>query len=117
MIAEWIGRGGRVAVVEQISPVELARRLAASAPPLLLDVRSPEEFARDGHIAGSRLLPLSSLAQRMDEVPRGRMVVVICRSGARSAAVCELLATRGYEGIANLRGGIQAWGLLGLPLQ
>jgi rhodanese-related sulfurtransferase len=80
---------------------------------LLLDVREPDEFA-EVHAAGARLLPLSDLTARADEVPRDRAVLVICRSGARSARAVEWLNERGASA-TNVAGGTLAWVEAGLP--
>jgi phage shock protein E len=64
---------------------------------LLLDVRTPAEFA-EGHIPGAKNIPVQELAARINEVgPRDRHVVIYCRSGARSAAAAQLLTRAGYH--------------------
>lgn len=95
---------------------ELKRRLDAGERPLLLDVRSPEEFAHDGHIAGARLLPLPVLAMRLDELPKETPIVCVCRSGNRSQVACELLARQGFQ-VTNLSDGMLGWHRAGLPTQ
>ncbi len=75
---------------------------------VILDVRTPAEYAA-GHIAGATLLPVQSLAARLDEVPRDRPVYVHCQGGKRSARASRLLAGAGYTNIRNMRGGILAW--------
>lgn len=82
----------------------------------LLDVREPEEWAA-GHVAGSVHLPLSEFAGRVGEVPPadGTPLVVVCRSGHRSAAVAAWLAGAGWDA-ANLDGGLVAWQAAGRPL-
>lgn len=60
--------------------------MAAKEKLFILDVRSPQEFRGDGHIAGATLIPLGELATRLKNVPTDRMVVTVCRSGARSGA-------------------------------
>ena len=61
--------------VKTITPAELAQRLAEANPPLVVDVRMPDEYAHDGHIAGSRLLPLPVLLKRSDELPQDQEIV------------------------------------------
>lgn len=80
---------------------------------LLLDVREPDEFA-EVHAAGAQLLPLSDLTERVAEVPLDRPVLVICRSGARSARAVEYLNERGGQA-TNVAGGTLAWVAAGLP--
>ena len=81
----------------------------------LLDVRTPGEWA-DGHIPGSLLIPMNQVPGRLSEVPKGRKVVVVCASGARSAAVARFLAQNGYPWVANYEGGVYDWQRRGLPL-
>lgn len=81
----------------------------------ILDVREPAEFDGPlGHIPGARLLPLGSLVDRIDEVPRDRPVVAVCRAGGRSAQATVLLRKAGLERVANLPGGMLRWRALDL---
>ena len=83
----------------------------------LLDVRSAEEFNRpDGHIGGSRLIPLPELEARCGELPPDRPVVVLCHSGSRSALATQQLIKAGHTRVANLHGGLSRWIAEGYPL-
>jgi len=82
----------------------------------LLDVRTPGEFRR-GHIPGAVLIPMREVPRRLGEIPRDRKVVVVCASGARSAAVAGFLDRQGYPWVANYAGGVFAWVQAGLPLE
>lgn len=95
---------------------DLQRKIAQGEQLLILDVRSPDEYAHDGHIASSRLLPLPALAHRASELPRDRTIVCVCRSGARSQAACELLARQGFTKVSNLSGGMIGWRRAGLSI-
>jgi glyoxylase-like metal-dependent hydrolase (beta-lactamase superfamily II)/rhodanese-related sulfurtransferase len=109
-----------VAAAEAISAAELAERLAGARPPLILDVREPEEFVGDlGHIEGALLVPLDSLQQRLPKLAgyHERPVAVICRAGARSASACAILEHAGFAHVSNLTGGMLAWSEAGLPVQ
>ena len=76
----------------------------------ILDVREPDEFSGAlGHIAGAKLIPLGSLSGRFPEIDKQRPVVVVCRSGARSAQATVLLRNAGFEKVANLAGGMLRW--------
>jgi DMSO/TMAO reductase YedYZ molybdopterin-dependent catalytic subunit/rhodanese-related sulfurtransferase/glyoxylase-like metal-dependent hydrolase (beta-lactamase superfamily II) len=79
----------------------------------LLDVREPEEW-NQGHAAGALLVPMGEIQARRDEIPADRRVVVVCRSGGRSAAVTDSLRAQGYDAL-NLTGGMCAWTAAGLP--
>lgn len=97
--------------MRQLSVADLAALLAdpQREPPLLLDVREPWEFGVC-HIAGSQLMPMNSVPARCAELDRARETVVICHHGGRSAQVCMFLERQGFERVANLAGGVDAWG-------
>lgn len=103
--------------INQITAGEVTQRLDAGEPLFLLDVRSPMEYQFDGHISGSRLLPLNTLSQRLSELPGNQPIIVICRSGNRSQFACEQLAAQGFDNVSNLTGGMFAWKMAGLPTQ
>ena len=78
----------------------------------LLDVRHRDEWDA-GHIEGAQHIPLGELAARLDELPRDRVVVCVCRSGGRSDTAARGLSRMGVEA-ENLDGGMQAWAKAGL---
>jgi rhodanese-related sulfurtransferase len=81
----------------------------AEAGALVLDVRSPEEFAQ-GHVPGAKNIPHDQVARRAAELgPTSTPIVVYCRSGRRSAAAIETLKELGYERLWNA-GGYAGWG-------
>lgn len=79
-----------------VSPAAVAEITARDDAPLLLDVRSPEEFAQ-GHLPGAVLIPHNQLADRLDEIGRDRWVLVYCRSGRRADVAQEILENAGIE--------------------
>ena len=85
------------------------------APHMLLDVRTPQEFA-SGHIAGAENIALQSLPQRIGDIPQDRPIVIYCRSGSRSRSAARVLAQAGYVDVYDL-GGIIKWQASGLPVQ
>lgn len=87
---------------------QLADLLEEGARLFLLDVRTPAEF-RAEHIPGAKLIPLQELPGRMGEVPKDRDVVVVCRSGSRSAVAASILTKAGFPRVYNLTGGMLAW--------
>ena len=101
--------------IQNITSVDLYKRLQTDEPLLVLDVRFPEEYAGDGHIVGSRLLPLPHLRQRGNELPKDQLIVCVCRSGNRSQAACEQLADLGFTDLYNLGGGMIGWRRASLP--
>jgi adenylyltransferase/sulfurtransferase len=92
----------------EITPYELKALLSHVEPPLILDVRNPEEIAIC-RIAGSTVIPLSELPNRLGELDAARPVVVHCKSGVRSAKAIALLRAAGFSRLQNLKGGILAW--------
>lgn len=94
---------------EQVTPEEARRRLAEPDPPLLLDVRTPEEYA-DRHVEAALLIPLDQLVARVGELDPGRPTLVVCGHGMRSLMACQFLAQRaGFARVANVRGGMSVW--------
>jgi rhodanese-related sulfurtransferase len=84
----------------------------------LLDVREPDEFVGPlGHIAGSVLIPLGTLPERLGELSKEKPVVAICRSGARSAQAVNFLRQAGFTRLANLPGGMIRWRQEGLSTE
>ena len=96
---------------------EAARRLREDpARPLLLDVREPNEFAQV-RAPGAVLLPTSTFAARLDELPSDRPLMVICHVGGRSAAVTGYLTRTGRTDVVNVAGGMDAWQRADLPVR
>ena len=95
-----------------VSAAEAAAMATAGA--VLLDVREPRDW-QAGHAPKARHIPLSQLARRASELPNGRAVVTVCRSGSRSARAAAQLARDGRQ-VSNLTGGMHAWARAGLPV-
>jgi rhodanese-related sulfurtransferase len=86
-----------------------AAQLLATTPELVvLDVRSPLEFA-GGHLPKARSLPLDRLESELDTIPREAPLLVYCAMGARSAAACTRLAAHGFRRVYNLESGIHSY--------
>ena len=96
--------------MKQITPPQLADWLKdASRPaPFLLDVREPQEFAYCA-IPGSVPMPMASVPARLNELPAGAEVVVICHHGGRSMQVAMFLERQGFDSVINLAGGVAQW--------
>ena len=86
--------------------------------PRIIDVREPAEFNGPlGHIPGAELVPLGMLEASARAWDREAPVVVVCRSGARSARAATLLVQLGFRDIVNLEGGTQRYAEAGLPVE
>ena len=98
------------APIENASAEAVRARLDAARPGemTLLDVRMEPEYA-EFHLPGARLVPLPDLPDRLGEIDRSKPVVVYCRSGKRSAAAAQILASAGFPRVVNLLGGAMAW--------
>lgn len=96
--------------MRQITVGELHARMQAGEPLLLLDVRRPDEH-ETARIEGSVLIPLDELSSRTDEIEPvpGAAIVAYCHHGMRSLSAAALLEGAGFEDVASLRGGIDAW--------
>lgn len=111
--------------VRELMPWDLRDRLAGGAPPLLLDVREPGEFEQ-AHIAGAINVPRGLLEAACDwdyddTVPalaagRQRPIVVVCRSGLRSALAADLLQQMGFADVLSLKTGVRGWNDFEQPL-
>ncbi len=74
----------------------------------LLDVREPQEF-EICHIPNSQLMPMQSIPNRLDQLPKDTAIITICHHGMRSQQVAQFLLQNGFNDITNLIGGVNAW--------
>jgi len=107
--------------VSDISVDELYERLdTEDEPPLLIDVRTPQEYnGSAGHIKNAKLIPLGELLSNTDVIKKYKNdeIVSICHSGSRSMMAAQILAKAGFKDIRNLTGGILQWHRKGYKLQ
>lgn len=84
--------------------------------PLVLDVRTPREFA-GGHLEDAQLVPVQVFRRQLPELMphRDRPVFVYCRTGNRSTVAAKMLVDAGFTNVVNLRRGIVEWQREGLP--
>ena len=97
---------------------EVERRLREDdRPPLVVDVREPDEHVGARLESGAVLLPMSTITLRMEELPKDRPLMILCASGNRSAAVTAHLLRNGWTDVANAAGGITEWQRAGFPVR
>ena len=117
MMLFWSMFGNRIRGIKEVDCVA-ATQLINHKNALVLDVREESEY-KAGHVLNSKLVPLGKLNERIGEMEkyRDKPVVVVCRSGARSANACALLGKQGYAEVYNLAGGMMAWQKANLPVK
>ena len=94
-----------------------AQRAAAKGALRIIDVRERDEFVGDlGHIAGAELVPLGTVASVARAWPRDTPIVVVCRSGGRSARAAGELVAMGFTAVHNMLGGMLRWRQEGRPV-
>lgn len=101
-----------------VPPADAASIIDAAPEGLIvLDVRTPEEFA-EGHLADAINIDIADPAfgARLEELDPNSTVVLYCRCGNRSARAREVMAEMGFTDVADVGGGIVAWTTAGLPL-
>ncbi|ORJ59325.1 FAD-dependent oxidoreductase [Geothermobacter hydrogeniphilus] len=95
-------------LADSLSSLQLRQRLDAGEEILLLDVRSPDEYA-DVRIPGATLLPLGRLRSETAELPNDRLIVPFCKISLRGYEATRILLAAGFEKVAYLEGGILGW--------
>jgi rhodanese-related sulfurtransferase len=82
----------------------------------ILDVREQSEWD-EYHAPGATLIPLGELPSRLNELPRGRQIVVVCHSGGRSQEGRDILLKAGFTQVTSMSGGLSAWRTAGYPIE
>jgi rhodanese-related sulfurtransferase len=80
----------------------------------MLDVREPTEWD-EFHMPGATLIPLGTLESRVNELPKDQEIVVVCRSGNRSATGRDILLQAGFTNVTSMAGGMNEWRSAGFP--
>jgi hydroxyacylglutathione hydrolase len=106
-LSAWKAAGGRIASVVKSTTSEVGHVLERGEV-TVVDVRGRAEWAT-GHLPGAVNIPLGELAERLNEVPADKPVIVQCQSGARSAIAASVLEALGRTNVRDLVGGIEAW--------
>lgn len=94
----------------EISVTEAHEQLSSVQPPLLIDVREPDEHAYCC-VALSRLIPLADIPHHLASIPTDHPVLIICHHGGRSMRATQFLRSKGYPLVSNIKGGIEQWSL------
>ena len=102
----------------RITPGELAEQIQLEQAPLILDVRSEQEY-EEGHIPAAVNIPHDQLRDRLPEIEAAKTdeVVVHCRSGYRAGIAEEILVEAGYSNVRDLDGHMNGWQSGGYPIE
>jgi hydroxyacylglutathione hydrolase len=104
-----------VASTDRVSAAMVAEELANPHPPLVLDIRNPNEW-ESRHIADSLNIPLNRIQERLADVPRDRRIAVHCAGGYRSSIAASILRRHGITNLIEMAGGLAAWDAAKLPV-
>ena len=108
--------GGSAADANEVSAEQVLAASASATPPVVLDVRTPDEFA-SGHVPGAMNIPIDQLAARTGELDPQREVVVYCERGPRASRAADALVAAGFSDVKLLSGHMSAWRDAGLPTE
>jgi NADPH-dependent 2,4-dienoyl-CoA reductase/sulfur reductase-like enzyme/rhodanese-related sulfurtransferase len=103
-LAAFVGQNDLSGFSPLVTPAELAAELASADPPLVVDVRTLGEYGRS-HLKGALNLPVDELRWELAALPRGRRLVLYCRSGFRGHLALRALRQLGFEDVRNVTGG------------
>ncbi len=93
---------------QEITHSELNDLLASGAELTILDVRESDEL-ENGMIPGAIHVPMGEVPEQYRQFDARKPLIVVCRSGARSARVTQFLAMQGFPDVRNLTGGMNTW--------
>ena len=98
-----------------VTPLEAKALIESRSDLVLVDVRSPEEF-QGGSLPGATLIPFWDFAKGRFDLPKDKPILLVCAVGGRSLACGQMLASKGYREVYNLKGGLDAWAEQRVPL-
>ena len=111
------GSGGGAATTTLASEISVAEaNTMYQNGAFVLDVRTIEEW-NEFHAPNTTLIPLDQLSARVNEVPRDREIVVVCRSGNRSQQGRDILLNAGFTNVTSMAGGLNEWRAAGYPIE
>ena len=105
-----------VSEAPSITASDLHERRASGAAPVVIDVRTAEEYAT-GHIPGALNIPFDEVAQRIAEIDAPHGVALYCMVGPRARKGEAALLSAGYDRVLHIEGGLAAWQAAGLPVE
>lgn len=94
-------------MLKEITVQEVKQKLDNKEDFQFIDVREPHEV--EAASIGALSIPMGEVMDNLDKISKDKMIVVHCRSGARSAAICNALLSAGFNEVYNMKGGIKAW--------
>lgn len=117
LLALLAGCGGSTGQIELVSAIDAAETIAENPGHIVLDVRTPEEFA-GGHIDGAINIDFyaADFADHIANLDPGASYVLYCRSGNRSAETAKLMNDLDFADVDEIDGGVLSWAAAGLPL-
>ena len=96
--------------IKEISVQSLNEKINNNEKFALIDVREDEEL-KISKISQAIHIPMNNIANHLKQLPSEKQIIIMCKSGGRSAQVCEYLSNQGYSNVYNLKGGIISWAL------
>ncbi len=96
--------------------VDEGREMMSRNSVAVIDVREPNEY-NAGHVPNAKLIPVSTVFARRNEIPGDKDIIFVCQVGQRSALACEMAAAAGFTRLFNLEGGTEAWMKAGNPVE
>ena len=116
IFAVWMTSGNTTKTANYPREVSVEEAVAMrDSGAFILDVRQPEEW-NEYHVPDSTLIPLAELASRADELPKDQEIVIVCRSGNRSAQGRNILLDAGFTQVTSMAGGLTQWRAAGYPI-
>ena len=105
-----------IATLPEGIDVQTAAALQSREDVVFIDVREQHEYDA-GHIPDITLIPISTIQNRLEEIPTDKTVILACHSGTRSRQVFDWLQEQGYDNVHDMEGGIVAWEKAGLEVE
>tara|TARA_Y100000590_G_C14866535_1_gene693467 strand:+ start:186 stop:506 length:321 start_codon:yes stop_codon:yes gene_type:complete len=95
-------------MIQEIDVKTLNEKISNKDNFILLDVRTDSEYFLS-NIEGAIHIPMNDIPNKLNTIDKSKEIIVQCKSGKRSAKVCQFLLNNNYENVKNLKGGIIAW--------